>query len=31
MLSSRPVAIVLASLTVFCAAGHFAANALIET
>jgi sensor c-di-GMP phosphodiesterase-like protein len=31
MWSSRPVAIVLASLTAFCAAGHFAANALIET
>jgi c-di-GMP phosphodiesterase len=30
MWSSRPVAIVLASLTAFCAAGHFAANALIE-
>jgi len=27
--SSRPVAIVLASLAAFCAAGHFAANALI--
>jgi c-di-GMP phosphodiesterase len=28
--SSRPVAIVLASLAAFCAAGHFAANALIR-
>src|SRR5271154_6450133 len=28
--SSLPVAIVLASLTAFCAAGHFAASALIE-
>jgi c-di-GMP phosphodiesterase len=29
--SSLPVAIVLASLTAFCAAGHFAATALIDT